>query len=99
MTKKIYVGNLPFQVTEADLRETFAQFGPVESIRLITDRETGRSRGFGFVVMAGTGADTAMQELNGTFVEGRALTVNEARPMPPKEFQPRQNDYLQSNRS
>ena len=78
--KKIYVGNLHFSTTEDDLRSMFNPFGAVESATLVTDRETGRSRGFGFVEMADGDAEKAMQSLNGNEYGGRALTVNEARP-------------------
>jgi RNA recognition motif-containing protein len=78
--KKIYVGNLSFDTTEDDLRQLFTEHGAVESIKLITDRQTGQSRGFGFVEMAPTAADTAISALNGTTLGDRSLTVNEARP-------------------
>ena len=82
MSKKIYVGNLSFQTTEGDITQTFAGFGPVESVSIITDRDTGRSKGFGFVEMADhADADKAINALNGTELGGRNLTVNEARPM------------------
>ncbi len=80
MTKKLYVGNLSFQTTEGDLDELFAQDGEVESVRIITDRDTGRSRGFGFVEMSEENAEKAISQFNGTELDGRALTVNEARP-------------------
>jgi len=80
MTKKLYVGNLPFQTTEEDLSDLFSQTGNVESVRVITDRDTGRSRGFGFVEMGDEDADKAIEQLNGTEMGGRPLTVNEARP-------------------
>ena len=80
MTKKLYVGNLPFQTTEEDLSDLFSQAGNVESVRIITDRDTGRSRGFGFVEMGDEEADKAVESLNGTEMGGRPLTVNEARP-------------------
>ena len=80
MTKKLYVGNLPFQTTEEDLSDLFSQAGNVESVRIITDRDTGRSRGFGFVEMGDEDADKAVESLNGTEMGGRPLTVNEARP-------------------
>ena len=80
MTKKLYVGNLPFQTTEEDLSDIFSQAGNVESVRIITDRDTGRSRGFGFVEMGDEDADKAIEQLNGTEMGGRPLTVNEARP-------------------
>ena len=80
MTKKLYVGNLSFQTTEDDLSNLFGQAGPVESVRIITDRDTGRSRGFGFVEMGDEDAEKAINQYNGTDLDGRALTVNEARP-------------------
>jgi RNA recognition motif-containing protein len=86
MGKKLYVGNLPFSATEAALNEMFAQAGTVDSVRLITDRDTGRSKGFGFVEMASDEeAEAAISSLNGTQMEGRQITVNEARPMAPRE--------------
>ena len=80
MTQKLYVGNLSFQTTEGDLDNLFAQAGDVESVRIITDRDTGRSRGFGFVEMSEENAEKAISQFNGTELDGRALTVNEARP-------------------
>ncbi len=79
MAKKIYVGNLPFNASEEDIRELFAGYGTVESVSLITDRETGRPRGFGFVEME-SGADEAISALEGTELLGRSLHVNEAKP-------------------
>jgi cold-inducible RNA-binding protein len=86
MSKKIYVGNLSFQTTDSDLNDLFAQFGEVESVSIITDRDTGRSKGFGFVAMNDESAEKAISQLNGTQLNGRALTVNEARPMVKKDF-------------
>ncbi len=81
MAVKLYVGNLSFSTTEQDLEEQFGQFGQVNSASLITDRETGRSRGFGFVELdSNEAAQAAIQNLNGKEVDGRALTVNEAKP-------------------
>ena len=81
MGNKIYVGGLPFSTTEGQLEEMFAAHGTVESARVITDKFTGKSRGFGFVEMSSGGeAQKAIEALNGTDIEGRALTVNEARP-------------------
>ncbi len=81
MSNKIYVGGLPFSTTEGQLEEIFSAHGTVESARVITDKFTGRSRGFGFVEMSSGGeAQKAIEALNGTEIEGRALTVNEARP-------------------
>ena len=80
MSTKIYVGNLPWRATDAQLSEMFAAHGEVTEARIITDRETGRSRGFGFVTMASNdGAQNAIRALNGNSLEGRALVVNEAR--------------------
>ena len=80
VSKRIYVGNLPFQATEEQIRELFAQYGQVDSVALITDRETGKFRGFCFVEMGDTDADTAISALNGFQMEGRALRINEALP-------------------
>ena len=85
MTKKLFVGNLPFQASESDLEGLFSQVGTVESVSIIMDRMTGRSKGFGFVEMASEDADAAIQRLNGAQLSGRALTVNEARPMVKRE--------------
>jgi RNA recognition motif-containing protein len=79
MSKNLYVGNLSFNVTADSLREAFEQFGTVKSAAIVSDRETGRSRGFGFVEME-NGGDDAIAGLNGKEFEGRTLTVNEARP-------------------
>ena len=79
--KNLYVGNLPHSTTEAELRNLFEVHGPVEKITLVTDRDTGRSRGFGFVEMANASeADKAIAALNGTDLGGRTLTINEAKP-------------------
>jgi RNA recognition motif-containing protein len=86
----IFVGNLAFTTTEQDLRQLFASYGTVDTIRIMTDRETGRSRGFGFVEMPDSpAAESAMDALNGTSLGGRSLTVNEARPREPRR-EPRQ---------
>ncbi|WP_166827299.1 RNA recognition motif domain-containing protein [Thalassoroseus pseudoceratinae] len=79
MSKNLYVGNLSFDTTSDGLRDTFESYGTVTSAQVVMDRETGRSRGFGFVEMA-DGGDAAIDGLNGTEVGGRSLTVNEARP-------------------
>jgi RNA recognition motif-containing protein len=79
MSKNIFVGNLPFSATSDELRELFSEFGSVTRAQVATDRETGRSRGFGFVEMS-EGGDEAIASLNGTDFNGRALTVNEAKP-------------------
>ena len=75
---KVYVGNLPWSVTNQDLQDLFTPFGAVESAQVVTDRDTGRSRGFGFVEMAGAYAAEAIASLNGSEIESRALRVNEA---------------------
>jgi RNA recognition motif-containing protein len=85
MAKKLYVGNLPFSVTEQILADSFAQVGAVAGVKIITDRETGRSRGFGFVEMTNDNeADEAISKFNGAEYEGRALVVSEARPTEPR---------------
>jgi cold-inducible RNA-binding protein len=86
MAKKVFVGNLSFQTTDNDLNDLFAQFGEVESVSIITDRDTGRSKGFGFVAMNDESAEKAISARNGTELNGRALTVNEARPMVKRDF-------------
>ena len=85
MSKNLYVGNLAFSTTAADLETAFGQYGTVTRAQVMTDRETGRSRGFGFVEMA-NGADDAVAKMNGVEFQGRTLTVNEARP---REERPR----------
>ena len=90
MGKKLYVGNLPFSATDQSLNETFSQCGTVESAKIITDRDTGRSKGFGFVEMsADSEASDAISRFNGSDFDGRAMTVNEAKPMVPRENQDR----------
>lgn len=79
MRKSIFVGNLPFSVSEEDVRDLFEQHGTVDSVKLVSDRETGRPRGFGFVVMEEEEANTAIDALNGAELDGRPLRVNEAR--------------------
>ncbi len=77
----IYVGNLPFSITDADLRETFSRFGDVSQVNLISDKFTGESKGFGFVEMSNNSqADAAIKGLNGTDLKGRNITVNQAKP-------------------
>jgi cold-inducible RNA-binding protein len=86
MSKKIFIGNLSFLVKDSDLMALFQQYGAVDSAQVITDRETGRSRGFGFVEMANDEeAESAIHALSGQEMNGRALTVNEARPRPEAE--------------
>jgi RNA recognition motif-containing protein len=83
--KKLYVGNLAYRVNSSDLEQLFSQFGTVESAEVITDRDTGRSKGFGFVEMgADSEAQTAIDNLHDQEVDGRRLTVNEARPREPR---------------
>ncbi len=85
MGSKIYVGGLPYAATEQQLSDLFAQHGAVESARVITDKFTGQSRGFGFVEMTTSeDAQKAIGALNGTQMDGRTLTVNEAKPMEPR---------------
>jgi RNA recognition motif-containing protein len=85
MARTLYVGNLPWSTTEDDLMQAFSQHAQVVSARIITDRETGRSRGFGFVEVGDEDAEKAVEALNGTNLGGRDIIVNEARP--------RQNQY------
>ena len=89
MSKKLYVGNLAFGTTQADLEELFGQYGTVTSASVVTDRETGRSRGFGFVEMA-DGAEAAIQATNMASFQGRNLTVTEAKP---REDRPKSGGY------
>ena len=87
--KNLYVGNLPHSTTETDLRNAFGVYGPVDSVNIITDRDTGRARGFAFVEMADAGgAEKAIAALNGSDLGGRTIQVNEARP---KADKPRGN--------
>lgn len=85
MTKSIYVGNLPWSATEDEIRNLFAQYGAVNSVNLITDRETGRARGFGFVEMPAEDAAAAIQALEGHNLGGRSLRINEAMPRAPRQ--------------
>jgi RNA recognition motif-containing protein len=86
MGKRIFVGNLPFSANDQVLNDTFAQYGTVESAKVIVDRASGRSKGFGFVEMATDAeAATAIEKLNGAEYEGRTITVNEAQEMQPRE--------------
>lgn len=86
MGKKLYVGNLPYTVTDESLNEAFASHGTVTSAKVIMDRDSGRSKGFGFVEMSSDAeAETAIQQLNGADWGGRALNVSEAKPMAPRE--------------
>jgi len=81
MGRRLYVGNLPYSATEQDLTDKFGEFGTVESAKLITDRHTGQSKGFGFIEMASQSeAQAAIDNLNGTEYDGRPMKVNEAKP-------------------
>lgn len=95
MGKKLYIGGLPYATTDDALNRLFSEVGQVDSARIITDRETGRSKGFGFVEMSSDDeADAAIQKFNGQNYEGRRLTVNEARPQAPRENRgPRPSRY------
>ena len=85
MGKRLYVGNLPYSATEQDLLDKFSASGTVESAKLIADRDTGRSKGFGFIEMASDAeAQAAIDALNGTDYDGRPITVNEAKPQQKK---------------
>jgi RNA recognition motif-containing protein len=84
MVKSIYVGNLPWSATETDVRDMFEQYGTVHSAKVVTDRETGRSRGFGFVEMEDNEAQAAIEAADGQEMDGRPLRVNEARPRAPR---------------
>ncbi len=89
MPKSIYVGNIAFSTSEDDIRNLFSQYGEVNSVKFISDRETGRFRGFGFVEMDDNAAREAVQALNGKEVGGRALKVNEAQERearPPRQY-------------
>ncbi len=86
MGRKLYVGNLPHSATEQTLQDTFSQCGTVDSVNVITDRDTGQSRGFGFVEMSSDSeAQKAIQELNGFSLDGHEIIVNEAKPKTPRE--------------
>lgn len=94
MAKKLYVGNLPYSVDDEALHQHFAQFGAVDSAKVIMDRETGRSKGFGFVEMADdSAADAAIEKANGIELNGRAINVSEARPQAPREGGPRRGGF------
>ena len=87
MNKKLYVGSLPYSVTEDQLRDMFTEFGALESVRIITDKYTGQSKGFGFVEMANEeDAQKAIDGVNGREMNGRTLVVNEARPEEKRSF-------------
>lgn len=84
MSRTLYVGNLPWSLTEEELAQAFSQQAEVVSCRIITDRETGRSRGFGFVEVADDDAERTVESMNGTELNGREIIVNEARPRQPR---------------
>ena len=84
MAKSIYVGNLPWSATEEQVQSLFADYGPVVSVKLVSDRETGRARGFGFVEMEEPGASAAIEALDNANFGGRTLRVNEAKPRAPR---------------
>jgi len=89
----IFVGSLPFSIDEADLRESFEAYGTVDSVKIITDKFTGRSKGFGFVEMSNDEeAQKAIDELNGATVEGRTIVVNKSEPKPEGERRPFNNN-------
>ncbi len=91
MTNKLYIGNLPYNITEDELKEFFASAGNVTSVAIIKDKMTGKSKGFGFVEYSTPEeAQNAISTLNGKEIDGRAITVDEARP--PKDFSDRRND-------
>ena len=85
VSKSIYVGNLPWSATEDQVRNLFSQYGTVNSVNLVSDRETGRARGFGFVEMPEDDAAAAIQALDGSSMDGRNLKVNEAQPKAPRQ--------------
>jgi RNA recognition motif-containing protein len=90
MTKRLYIGNLPYDTAVDDLQQLVARFAEVQSVKIATDRETGRSRGFGFVDVPAVAAEAVILALNGTEFGGRSLTVNEAQPRkerPPQPFE------------
>jgi cold-inducible RNA-binding protein len=86
MGRKLYVGNLPYSANQESLQEAFSACGTVDSVNVITDRDTGQSKGFGFVEMSSDSeAQRAIQELNGTSIDGREIKVNEAKPKAPRD--------------
>ncbi len=93
MSNKLYVGNLSFSATNDSLQKAFAQCGTVQSAKVITDRDTGRSKGFGFVEMSSSDeGKNAISKLNGMELDGRAMSVSEAKPMVARDSAPRRND-------
>lgn len=100
MSHKIYVGNLPYSVTNASLESNFSEFGSVTSAKIMMDRDTGRSKGFGFVEMASADAcQSAIDGLNGRTVDGRTITVNLARPREEGRSGGGSHEYRASNRA
>ena len=98
MGNKLYVGNLPYTVRDGDLEQSFSEFGAVTSAQVMMERDTGRSKGFGFVEMGSDAeAQAAIQGMNGQSLGGRSITVNEARPMEPRP--PRSGGYGGGDRS
>jgi RNA recognition motif-containing protein len=97
LTKKIYVGNLSFDATEEQINEMFAQYGKVDSIAMINDRDSGRFRGFGFIEMEDSAANAAIKALNDTDLDGRTLRVNEARPREERSGGNRKSNYRKNN--
>lgn len=94
MSKKIYVGNLPFSVDHEKLKEMFGSYGETEEMTVISDKFSGRSKGFGFVTFVNDAdADKAIAEMNGKEVDGRELKVNEAKPMDPDRPRPPRRDF------
>lgn len=100
MGKKLYIGNLSYSIDENFLSNLFSQFGGIDSVKLITDRDSGRSKGFAFVEMSDENeANTAIEKLNGTAQEGRNITVSEAKPMQPREGGGRSGGFRGGDRS
>lgn len=99
MGRKLYVGNLPYSADQQSLQETFSQCGTVDSVNVITDRDTGQSKGFGFVEMSSDSeAQKAIQELNGTSIGGREIKVNEAKPKASRDNRGGGGGYDRGNR-
>ena len=97
--KNIFVGNLSFGATEGSVRSLFEAYGPVERVNIVTDRDTGQARGFGFVEMSGSAeADRAIAELNGRELDGRTLNINEARPKTDRGSSGGGGGYRRNNR-
>lgn len=99
MGRKLYVGNLPYSADQQTLQDTFSACGEVDSVNVITDRDTGQSKGFGFVEMSSDAeAQKAIQELNGTSLDGRQIKVNEAKPKAPRDNRGGGGGYGRGNR-